>query len=143
MKPTAYFINVGRGELVDQRALTEALRDRRIAGAGARRLRRSSRCPPTTRCSTLDNVILTPALVGLDRPTSGRRRARAMAEGMLRAARGLVPENVVNPEVLDRAGFRREAGAVPGEFIKRRSCLPLLGMRIATLELRMSGPTNE
>ena len=33
LKPSAYFINVGRGELVDQRALTEALRDRRIAGA--------------------------------------------------------------------------------------------------------------
>jgi len=34
MKPTAYFINVGRGESVDEAALIEALRAGRIAGAG-------------------------------------------------------------------------------------------------------------
>jgi len=31
-----------------------------------------------------------------------------MMNGMLRAARGLVPENVVNPEVLDHAEFQRK-----------------------------------
>jgi hypothetical protein len=35
-----------------------------------------------------------------------RATGRAMAEGMLRAARGTVPENVVNPEVLGRPAFR-------------------------------------
>lgn len=34
MKPRAYFINVGRGETVDEAALIEALEQRRIAGAG-------------------------------------------------------------------------------------------------------------
>lgn len=34
MKPTAYFINVGRGETVDEDALVEALRKGAIAGAG-------------------------------------------------------------------------------------------------------------
>jgi phosphoglycerate dehydrogenase-like enzyme len=34
MKPSAIVINTARGGVVDQRALTEALRDRRIAGAG-------------------------------------------------------------------------------------------------------------
>jgi len=34
MKSTAFFINVGRGETVDEQALIAVLRDRRIAGAG-------------------------------------------------------------------------------------------------------------
>jgi D-2-hydroxyacid dehydrogenase (NADP+) len=33
MKPTAYYISAGRGQTVDEGALTAALRDRRIAGA--------------------------------------------------------------------------------------------------------------
>jgi D-2-hydroxyacid dehydrogenase (NADP+) len=34
MKPTAYYISAGRGQTVDEAALVDALRERRIAGAG-------------------------------------------------------------------------------------------------------------
>jgi len=38
MKPSAFFINVGRGETVDEAALIDSLRQKRIAGGGPRRL---------------------------------------------------------------------------------------------------------
>ena len=105
MKPTAYFINVGRGELVDQAALVEALRERPDRRRRASTSSRSSRCPLDDPLLALDNVILTPHW-SASTTDVWRATGRAMAEGMLRAAAGQVPENVVNPEVLDRPGFR-------------------------------------
>jgi phosphoglycerate dehydrogenase-like enzyme len=104
MKPTAYLINVARGPLVDQAALVEALRARRIAGAGLD-VFETEPPPAGDPLLGLDNVIVTPHWLA---STSDVWRAtgRAMAEGMLRAARGQVPENVVNADVLDRPGFR-------------------------------------
>lgn len=106
MKPTAYFINVARGELVDEGALVDALAERRIAGA-ALDVFETEPLPADDPLTRLDNVILTPHW---NASTSAvwRATARAMAEGMLRAARGEVPEHVVNREVLDRAGFRQK-----------------------------------
>ena len=103
MKPTAYFINVGRGELVDQLALTETLRARRIAGA-ALDVFATEPLPLGDPLLSLDNVILTPHwLASTSDVWEGT--GRAMFEGMLRAASGLVPENVVNPDVLGSRAF--------------------------------------
>ncbi|HUE64101.1 MAG TPA: NAD(P)-dependent oxidoreductase [Rhizomicrobium sp.] len=59
MKPTSYLINTARGPVVDQKALTKVLRERRIAGAGLDVLEQE---PPelSDPILTLDNVILTP-----------------------------------------------------------------------------------
>ena len=59
MKPTAYFINVGRGQTVDEVDLLEALRDGRIAGA-ALDVFQAEPLPPTARSGTLPNVFITP-----------------------------------------------------------------------------------
>lgn len=59
MKPTAYIINTGRGALIDEPALIEALKEGRIAGAG---LDVQETEPPVQDNPLYDmpNVILTP-----------------------------------------------------------------------------------
>jgi phosphoglycerate dehydrogenase-like enzyme len=104
LKPSAYFINVGRGELVDQPALAAALRERRIAGAGLD-VFQVEPLPLDDPLLDLDNVILTPHW-SASTSDVWRATGRAMAEGMIRAARGLPPMDIVNPEVLDRPTFR-------------------------------------
>jgi phosphoglycerate dehydrogenase-like enzyme len=106
MKPSAYFVNVARGELIDQPALVESLRDRRIAGA-ALDVFELEPLPADDPLLKLDNVILTPHWCA---STSDIWRAtgEATALGMLRAARGQVPDNLVNPEVVDNPEFQRK-----------------------------------
>jgi phosphoglycerate dehydrogenase-like enzyme len=63
MKPTAYFINVGRGASVDESALTQALADRRIAGAAVDVFAQEP--PPVGHpLYKLDNVIVSPHVSG-------------------------------------------------------------------------------
>ena len=115
MKPSAYFINVARGELVDQTALTELLRQRRIAGA-ALDVFEVEPLPLNDPLLALDNVILTPHW-SASTSDVWKATGMAMGQGMIRAAQGLVPDHVVNAEVLERPGFQaklarfRENGA--------------------------------
>lgn len=112
MKPTAYLINVARGEVVDQDALCAVLRARRIAGAGLD-VFEVEPLPAGDPLLALDNVILTPHWLA---STSDIWTAagRAMAEGMIRAAHGEVPEHVVNTAVLDRPGFQAKLARFAG-----------------------------
>lgn len=59
MKPTAVLINVGRGPLVDERALIEALEKRRIRGAALDVFEKEP-LPPGHPLFRLDNVLLSP-----------------------------------------------------------------------------------
>jgi len=63
MKPTAFFINVGRGSSVVTEALVAALRERRIAGAGLDVFEEEP-LPAGHPLWSLDNVILTPHIAG-------------------------------------------------------------------------------
>src|SRR5439155_8225192 len=106
MKPTALFINVARGELVDQAALVRALREKQIAGAGLD-VFEVEPLPLDDPLLTLDSVILTPHW-NASTTDVWRATGKALADGMLRAARGQVPEHVVNREVLERARFQEK-----------------------------------
>jgi len=63
MKPTAYLINIGRGNLIDEEALLRALDEKRIAGAGLD-VTAVEPLPEESRLWDFDNVILSPHVSG-------------------------------------------------------------------------------
>lgn len=63
MKPTAYFINIARGEVVDEGALVRALEEGWIAGAGLD-VFATEPLPPDSRLWGLPNVIFSPHIAG-------------------------------------------------------------------------------
>jgi D-3-phosphoglycerate dehydrogenase len=97
MKASAWLINVGRGPVVEEAALIEALREKRIAGAMLD-VYEHYRLEPGHPLLSLDNVVLTPHLAGM----TGESRARmgvAAAEEIVRMLSGEPPKNFVNPQV--------------------------------------------
>ena len=62
MKPSAFLINTGRGELVDENALADALENQKIAGAGLDVFENEPEVNP--RLLALDNVTVTPHIGG-------------------------------------------------------------------------------
>jgi D-3-phosphoglycerate dehydrogenase / 2-oxoglutarate reductase len=96
MKPGAWLINVGRGAVVEEAALVEALRSRRIAGAMLD-VYEHYRLTPGHPLLSLDNVVLTPHLSGMTEESRARMGVAA-ADEMLRMLAGQPPKNFVNPE---------------------------------------------
>ena len=96
MKPSAWLINVGRGAVVEETALIDALRGGRIAGAMLD-VYEHYRLTPGHPLLSLDNVVLTPHLSGMTEESRARMGVAA-AEEMLRMLAGQPPKNFVNPE---------------------------------------------
>jgi len=106
MKPSAYLINTSRGPVVDQKALTKALQERRIAGAGLDVLEKEPPEPDDPILS-LDNVILTPhSLCWTDQMFS--TMAGLDSDAVLSVMHGRVPVNVVNRAVIESAKFKNK-----------------------------------
>lgn len=111
MQPTAVLINTARGAVIDERALVEALRQERIAGAALDVFEGIDvfalpGTPADHPLLNLDNVILTPHCAGssvestLDSKLRGARNAAAVLSGQW-------PPSVVNPSVLPRFPLAR------------------------------------
>src|SRR5579859_3776391 len=94
MKPSAYFLNLSRGNLVDEAALAAALADGTIAGA-ALDVGRAPDQMPTPAIAGLANVIATPHIGGLT-PPAIEHQAFDTVEQVAALARGEVPHGAVN-----------------------------------------------
>jgi D-3-phosphoglycerate dehydrogenase len=94
MRPHAFFINLSRGNLVDEAALIAALRENRIAGA-ALDVGRARDQMPTAELAKLPNVIATPHIGGLTPPAIESQSLETVRQVAAIIA-GEVPAGAVN-----------------------------------------------
>ncbi|MFN0041056.1 MAG: C-terminal binding protein [Burkholderiales bacterium] len=105
MKPTALFINTGRGPTVDEPALIKALEQGWIAGAGLDVLEQEPPAP-VNPLMKMENVILTAHVASASARFDPARRRRVGQELAL-VLNGQWPRSCVNPSVLERGNLRR------------------------------------
>jgi D-3-phosphoglycerate dehydrogenase len=96
MRPHAFFINLSRGNLVDEAALAAALRENRIAGA-AMDVGRALDQMPTPELARLSNVIATPHIGGLT-PQAIEHQALETVRQVEAIIKGEIPFGAVNAD---------------------------------------------
>jgi glyoxylate reductase len=108
MKPTAYLINVARGEMVDERVLVRALNEGWIAGAALDVFEREpAMADGLAACA---NAVLVPHIGSATTGTRARMATMAAANALAHL-RGERAPNVVNPAVYETAAYRRRLEA--------------------------------
>ncbi len=96
MKPHAVLINTARGPVIDEAALVEALREKRIGGAGLDVYEEEPKlCPGLVE---LDNAILLPH-IGSATIETRTKMAQIAATNLVEFFKGNRPPNLVNPDV--------------------------------------------
>jgi D-3-phosphoglycerate dehydrogenase len=104
LRPSALLINVARGPIVDQQALTQALQERRLGGAALDVFEREP-IDAHDPLLQLDNIIVAPhAICWTDECFRGN--GRSAIQSILDVAAGRVPRHVVNRAVLERPGMQ-------------------------------------
>jgi D-3-phosphoglycerate dehydrogenase len=97
MKPTAWLVNLARGELVDEEALSDALRSGRLAGAAVDVY--AVEPPQSSPLLRLDNVLGTPHVAAYTHEAM-ERMDRVCAQTIIDTFQGVSCVNILNPEVL-------------------------------------------
>ncbi|MDX1376566.1 MAG: NAD(P)-dependent oxidoreductase [Burkholderiales bacterium] len=110
MRPGTWLINVGRGAVIDEQALVEALQARRIRGAMLD-VFEHYRLAPGHPLYALDNAVLTPHLAGITRE-SRMRMGVAAAQLTLAMLAGERPANLINAQAWEAHCARRRAAGL-------------------------------
>ena len=106
MKPTAYLINTARGPIVDQKALTDALQNRHIQGAGLDVFEQEP-ISDNDPLLSLDNVIVTPhSICWTDECFEGN--GKSACESIITVASGKMPTWIVNRDVIDSPKLKQK-----------------------------------
>jgi len=100
MKRTGILVNTSRGPIVDNMALYEALRDKKIAYA-ALDVTEPEPLPANHPLLTLDNVIVVPHIASAS-VASRTKMGLMAADNLIAGLKGEMPPNPVNPEVLKK-----------------------------------------
>ena len=99
MKKTSYLINASRGPVVDEKALVEALRSGKIAGAGLDVFEAEPKVTP--ELLQMENTILVPHIGSATDETREAMAQRAV-NNILAVIRGEIPPNILNPEIYQK-----------------------------------------
>jgi phosphoglycerate dehydrogenase-like enzyme len=99
MKPTAYFINTGRGPTHNEADLIRALQEKKMAGAGLDVMEQEPTLPDNP-LHQMENVVLTPHSASVSDIGNVRRRQRVGHE-IAAVLQGQMPFSVVNRDVLN------------------------------------------
>ncbi len=103
MKPSAYFINTGRGPTHNESDLIRALNEKRLAGAGLD-VMEIEPTRPDNPLHKMDNVVMTPHTASVSDWSDVERRRRVGQE-VAAVLQGRMPRNVVNKDVLQKANL--------------------------------------
>jgi D-3-phosphoglycerate dehydrogenase len=102
MKPDAFLINTSRGAVIDESALINALKNKKIGGAGLDVFEEEP-LPADSPLRKLNNVILTPHMAGEpDGLFFHNKRFQFFADNIFRVLRGKPPRNALNDPVGQR-----------------------------------------
>ena len=100
MKRSAFLINASRGEIVDEAALVEALKEGTIAGAGLD-VYLEEPLPAESPLLKMNKVVTLPHIGSATQETR-RAMNKNAAENLVGALNGTLLSNMVNPEVFER-----------------------------------------
>tara|TARA_B100000029_G_scaffold93253_1_gene83250 strand:+ start:539 stop:1543 length:1005 start_codon:yes stop_codon:yes gene_type:complete len=106
MKKDSFLINAARGQLINEKDLLDALKANTIGGAGLDVM--ADNHPPIDHpFFSLENILITPHIAFFSQESTIELEERA-AEEVVRAYQGVMPENLVNRDVLNHSNPRHK-----------------------------------